>query len=57
MAVPAAESLRAAGASRIYLTGRAGQQEAVLRAAGVDTFIYIGCDVLATLEAAHNRLI
>jgi methylmalonyl-CoA mutase len=55
-AVGAAETLRAAGAGRVYLAGRPGSSEAVLRAAGVSTFIYIGCDVVATLTAAHDVL-
>jgi methylmalonyl-CoA mutase len=48
-----ATALRAAGAAHIYLAGRPGELEATLRSAGVDTFIYIGCDVVATLAAAH----
>jgi methylmalonyl-CoA mutase len=51
-AVDAAQTLRAAGASRIYLAGQPGPAEAELRAAGVGAFIYIGCDVVATLAAA-----
>jgi methylmalonyl-CoA mutase len=55
-AVDAAEiatALRAAGATHISLAGRPGELEAALRSAGVDTFIYAGCDVVATLTAAH----
>jgi methylmalonyl-CoA mutase len=52
-AAEAATTLRAAGATHIYLAGRPGELEAALRAAGVDTFIYVGCDVVATLTAAH----
>jgi methylmalonyl-CoA mutase len=52
----AAEALRAAGAAHIYLAGRPGPPEAELRAAGVGTFIYAGCDVVATLKAAHDIL-
>jgi methylmalonyl-CoA mutase len=48
-----ATMLRAAGAAHIYLAGRPGELEATLRSAGVDTFIYMGCDVVATLTAAH----
>jgi methylmalonyl-CoA mutase len=55
-AAGAAEALRAAGATHIYLAGRPGEAEAALRAAGVDAFIYSGCDVVATLTAAHDRL-
>jgi methylmalonyl-CoA mutase len=52
-AVAAASALHAAGARYIYLAGRPGQLEASLRAAGVGTLIHAGCDVLATLRAAH----
>ncbi|HEY0442409.1 MAG TPA: methylmalonyl-CoA mutase subunit beta [Xanthobacteraceae bacterium] len=44
-----------AGARHLYLAGRPPQQDA-LRAAGVDTFIYAGCDAVATLQAAHDML-
>jgi methylmalonyl-CoA mutase len=53
-AVEAARAL--AGAAHIYLAGRPRGQEAVLKAAGVGTFVYVGCDVLATLAAAHTIL-
>jgi methylmalonyl-CoA mutase len=56
-AIPAAETLRAAGATHVYLAGRPGPSEAALRTAGVGTFIYIGCDMVATLTAAHDRLL
>jgi methylmalonyl-CoA mutase len=52
----AAKLLRAAGAKHIYLAGRPGDREAALAAAGVGGFIYVGCDVLATLKAAHGEL-
>jgi methylmalonyl-CoA mutase len=55
-AVGAAEALCAAGATHVYLAGRPGELEAALTAAGVGTFIYIGCDVVATLTAAHDVL-
>jgi methylmalonyl-CoA mutase len=55
-AVSAAEALRAAGAAHVYLAGRPGKSEAVLRAAGVGTFIYVGCEVVATLTEAHDIL-
>ena len=50
------ETLKAAGARRIYLAGRPGEREATLRAAGVQSFIYEGCDLLATLTAAYDIL-
>ena len=52
----AAAALKAAGARRVYLAGRPGAKEATLRAAGVQTFIHEGCDVLATLQAAYDIL-
>ena len=55
-AVNAATALSAAGASRIYLAGRPGEREAALKAAGVQDFIYVGCDVIAVLSAAHHQL-
>jgi methylmalonyl-CoA mutase len=55
-AADAAKALSAAGASHIYLAGRPGELEAALKAAGVQDFIYVGGDVLATLRAAHDML-
>jgi methylmalonyl-CoA mutase len=55
-AVVAAQALKAAGARRIYLAGRPREQEAALKAAGVQSFIYEGCDALATLRAAYDIL-
>ena len=52
--VPRPQALEAAGARHIYLAGRPGEREAALRAAGVQSFIYDGCDALATLNAAYD---
>jgi methylmalonyl-CoA mutase len=53
----AGEAARAlAGAAHIYLAGRPRAQEAALREAGVGTFVFAGCDALATLTAAHAML-
>jgi methylmalonyl-CoA mutase len=52
-AAAAAQALSAAGARHIYLAGRPGDREAAFRAAGIQSFIYEGCDVLATLTAAY----
>jgi methylmalonyl-CoA mutase len=47
----AAAALKAAGCAHVWLAGRpAPEQEAALREAGVSDFIFMGCDVLATLE-------
>ena len=52
----AARALRAAGARGIYLMGRPSDaQQAAWSAAGVDEFVFVGCDVLAVLERAHSR--
>jgi methylmalonyl-CoA mutase len=53
-AIAAARALQAAGAKHIYLAGRAGEQEAALRAAGVSDFIVAGGDALATLQEAYR---
>jgi methylmalonyl-CoA mutase len=51
-AVDAAKAL--AGAARVYLAGRPRDLEPSLRAAGVKDFIFVGCDVLAVLDAAYE---
>jgi methylmalonyl-CoA mutase len=53
-AAAAAKALRAAGARHIYLAGRAGEQEAALRAAGVNGFVFVGVDALIVLEEAYR---
>lgn len=45
-----ARALKAAGCQRILLAGRPGALEATLREAGVDGFIFVGCDVVKTLS-------
>jgi len=55
-AIDAANALRAAGAAHLYLAGRPGEREAALKSAGVQDFVYAGCDVLATLREAHDNL-
>ncbi len=52
----AAQALKAAGARHIYLAGRPREQEAALKAAGVQSFIYEGCDALATLTSVYDML-
>jgi methylmalonyl-CoA mutase len=53
-AAAAAKALQAADAKHIYLAGRPGEQEAALRAAGVDDFIFAGGDALATLQETYR---
>ena len=50
----AAKALQAVGAKHIYLAGRAGEQEAALRAAGVNEFVFAGDDALAILQQAYR---
>jgi len=56
LAVPAAKALQAAGAKHIYLAGRPGEQEAALRAAGVEDFFFAGVDVLAMLQEVYRLM-
>lgn len=53
-----APALKKQGAEFIVVAGRVRDkdQEAAYRKAGVDTFIYMGCDVLATLTTLHAKL-
>ncbi len=55
-AANAAKALHAAGARHIYLAGRPGEQESGFRDNGVSTFVFAGCDALATLRAAYANL-
>ena len=54
-AADAAKALTTAGAI-VHLAGRPGDHEANWRAAGVKTFIFMGCDVVSTLQAVHDIL-
>jgi methylmalonyl-CoA mutase len=54
-AVDAANALTSAGARHIYVAGRPAELEAALQAANVRDFIYVGCDVLATLREAQRQ--
>ena len=53
-AVAAAKALQAADAKHIYLAGRPGAQEAALRAAGVNDFVFAGGDALTFLREAYR---
>ncbi|MEO1028745.1 MAG: methylmalonyl-CoA mutase family protein [Pseudomonadota bacterium] len=55
-AADAAEALKAAGVQRLYLAGRPGEHEAAWQKCGIDSFIHIGVDTVATLELAHAEL-
>lgn len=52
---PLAQALKKAGAQMVMLAGRPGEQADEWKQAGVDDFIYEGCDVLAVLRDAHRR--
>ncbi len=49
-AVERVRALKAAGVARVLLAGRPGALEADLRAAGIDGFIFVGCDAVAILS-------
>jgi methylmalonyl-CoA mutase len=55
-AAEAARALTGAGAI-VHLAGRPGENDANWRQAGVKAFIFMGCDVLSTLQAAHDILV
>lgn len=51
IAIDVAGALKAAGARTVILAGNPGENKAAYQAAGIDRFIYIGCDVLEILRA------
>jgi methylmalonyl-CoA mutase len=55
-AIEATKALQTAGGKHIYLAGRAGEQDQALCAAGVNAFIFAGCDALALLQAAYEEM-
>lgn len=52
----AAAVLKKAGAKAVFLAGRGGNRETAWRKAGIDDFIYAGCNVLAALQQVHATL-
>jgi methylmalonyl-CoA mutase len=54
-AAEAAKALTAADAT-VHLAGKPGERKAEFVKAGVKTFIFMGCDVVSTLQAAHDIL-
>jgi methylmalonyl-CoA mutase len=54
-AADAAKALVAVGAT-VHLAGRPGENEKKWRQAGVETFVFTGCDVLSTLQTAHDSM-
>ncbi len=55
-AAPVAEALKAAGAVRVYLAGRPGEQRETYEQAGVDEFVVAGGDAVAVLTSALDRI-
>jgi methylmalonyl-CoA mutase len=55
-AAAATKALQAEGARHIYLAGRPGEQEAALRAAGVNDFVFAGGDALAALQQVYRLM-
>ena len=56
LAAETAAALKGAGATSVYLAGHPGDARADYEAAGIDGFIHMGCDVLATLIELHEEL-
>jgi methylmalonyl-CoA mutase len=56
LAEATAGALVAAGAASVLLAGRPREQEAALRSAGVDTFVFAGCDAIAVLAKLQEAL-
>ncbi|MEM9738851.1 MAG: methylmalonyl-CoA mutase family protein [Pseudomonadota bacterium] len=52
----AAKRMKAEGVQRLYLAGKPRAQEDAWRAAGIDSFIHMGVDVVSALELAHAEL-
>lgn len=51
-----ARALKAAGATRVYLAGKPGENRGRMEEAGIDEFIHIGVDVVNALERVHATL-
>ena len=51
-----AAALKRVGARYLVLAGNPGEREAAWRSAGVDDFVFAGCDAPAALERAYRRL-
>lgn len=52
----AAKALKTAGATKVYLAGHPGKSKDAFESAGIDGFIYMGCNVLDTLKDIHTVL-
>jgi len=56
-AAEAAKALKDAGASFIYLAGKPKDGREEMQSAGVDDFIFMGCDTLGVLQDAQKKLL
>ncbi|MBS0232841.1 MAG: methylmalonyl-CoA mutase small subunit [Proteobacteria bacterium] len=56
LAEPTAKALKAAGAALVLMAGKPGDNEATLKAAGVDQFLFAGADAVATLKGLQQKL-
>ncbi|GAA2135772.1 methylmalonyl-CoA mutase family protein [Kitasatospora kazusensis] len=52
----AAAALRSAGARRILLAGKPGERREAYRRAGVDEFVFAGCDAVAVLTSVIDEI-
>ncbi|MBB5937892.1 methylmalonyl-CoA mutase subunit beta [Streptomyces zagrosensis] len=55
-AADAAARLKAAGATRVYLAGRPGERREDYLRAGVDDFVFAGCDAVEALTSALDTM-
>jgi methylmalonyl-CoA mutase len=51
--VPIAQALKASGAQVVLVAGRPGEHEDAWREAGVDSFLFLGCDVAELLDRLY----
>ena len=56
LAQPTADALKKAGAKLVLMAGKPSENEAALKAAGVDQFLFAGADAIATLRGLQERL-
>lgn len=54
--IAAAKALKAAGARYVLMAGKPGEEEAALREAGVDAFLFAGQDAVAVLKDLHKTM-
>jgi methylmalonyl-CoA mutase len=51
-----AAALKSAGAGRVLLAGRPGERREAYEAAGIDSFVYVGCDAVALLAGLLDEI-